>query len=127
MQDMKQMIFNIIQENSEPEQLTAALNSFLNAEVFIDEHINQLYQTLAHGRGIRELVEIADRFLKHPISVCDTSYNIIEASNSMRKIPYGMDSNQLKIESMRQNRLFSPAQQITQTTTGSSAPSVSRT
>ena len=94
MKNINEMISNIIQENPEPEQLNTALNSFLNTEVFIEEHINQLYQTLAHGRGIRGLVETADRFLKHPISVCDTSYNIIEASNSMRQMPYGMDFNQ---------------------------------
>lgn len=67
-----------------------ALISALKAE----RDINRLYLVLAHGRGLKGLVELADEFLQHPIAVCDSSYMIIESSASLQRISYGLGRNQ---------------------------------
>lgn len=76
------------------DQLCSSINDFIKFETLIEQHSNQLYRTLYNSHGLKNLVQTAERFLKHPISVCDTSYNIMEASARMKQMPYGLDHNQ---------------------------------
>ncbi len=76
------------------DKLCSSVNDFIKFETLIEQHSNQLYRTLYHSRGLKDLVNIAEGFLKHPISVCDSSYNIMVASPKMKQIPYGLDHNQ---------------------------------
>ncbi|MBQ8663966.1 MAG: helix-turn-helix domain-containing protein [Eubacterium sp.] len=63
-------------------------------EALIAMHCNELYQTLNHSRGLKEIAAKAEEFLQHPLSILDASYNIIQASPSMLRIPYGLERTQ---------------------------------
>lgn len=63
-------------------------------ETLIAIHSNELYKTLNHSKGLKEIVNKAEEYLGHPISILDASYNIIQASPMMQNIPYGLEHNQ---------------------------------
>lgn len=69
------------------------INCFLKNETTVESHINQLYHALYSGHGLKDIVTAAERFLNHPVSVCDASYNIIETSSMMDRMPYGIERN----------------------------------
>lgn len=69
------------------------MENSLQTELQTERDINRLYESLARGNGIKDLVNLAEEYLRHPVAVCDTSYTIIEASRLMKTMPYGLEHN----------------------------------
>lgn len=61
-------------------------------ETLIALHSNELYRTLNHSSGLKEIVAKAEGYLKHPISIVDASYNFIQRSPMMETFSYGQDT-----------------------------------
>lgn len=74
-------------------QLFLKLNAFLKYEDLLEKQVAELYHCLYEGLGLNGIVTKAEQFLNFPISVCDSSYNMIETSPLMKKMPYGMEQN----------------------------------
>ena len=85
-----------VRMNRSPEVhiLYTVINEYLKLESLIENHSNQLYHALYYGHGLKDVVSKAESFLKHPISICDASYNIIETSQLMNQMPYGIERSQ---------------------------------
>lgn len=73
-------------------ELYCFINDRLKLEALIENQSNQLYHTLYRGKGLKDVVTLAERFFGYPISVCDASYNMIETSPLMQQIEYGLES-----------------------------------
>lgn len=86
-------------------ELYQFINEQLRFEEMIEMQSNQLYQALYRGRGLGDVITLAERFLQYPISVCDASYNMIETSPLMRHIAYGLESDP-SAAPQRQSRFF---------------------
>ena len=78
-------------------QLYVSIRDFLKTESLIETHSNQLYHALYYGRGLKDVVTKAESFIPHPISVCDASYTIIQASPRMEKFSYGLERKDSQI------------------------------
>lgn len=75
-----------------PEQeLCDMIKAFTKAEALIEQHCSELYRTLYHTKGLKEIVSKAENFLKHPISIVDASYNFIQRSPMMENFSYGQE------------------------------------
>lgn len=78
--------------NNQKKNTPATADEDLNTLIAI--HSNELYRTLNRSKGLKEIAAKAESYLKHPISILDASYNIIQASPMMTKIPYGLEHTQ---------------------------------
>lgn len=63
----------------------------LTLETTIALQANELYRTLNHSKGLKEIVTKAEEFLHHPISILDASYNFIQRSPMMEHFSYGQE------------------------------------
>ncbi len=81
------------------------INELLRFEATIEMQSNQLYHALYQGRGLKDVITLAERFLQYPISVCDASYNMIETSPLMQQMSYGLESKP-SASPHRQTRFF---------------------
>lgn len=70
------------------------INDCLRLENLIESQSNQLYHALYRGKGLKDVVTLAEQFFNYPISVCDASYNMIETSPLMQQMTYGMEQSQ---------------------------------
>lgn len=52
--------------------------------------INALYQSLSEHSGLQPLAQMLEDDLHYPVAICDTSYQIIAVSGSMKHLPFGM-------------------------------------
>lgn len=93
-------------------ELYGFINEFLKFEALIETQSNQLYHTLYRGRGLKDVVTLAEQFFHYPISVCDSSYNMIETSPLMQHMSYGLQHSQSRIylsdhevDSLRRNQV----------------------
>ena len=77
-----------------PQDLFLCINQKLKFEAALQKEINELYHLLYNGRGLEDLMTQAERFLNRPLDVCDASYSIIAASPMMKKLPFGMETNE---------------------------------
>ena len=66
----------------------------LEKQLQTERDINQFFEVLAHGDGLRGLADLAENLLKHPVSVCDSSYTILQASAMMQKMSYGLQQSE---------------------------------
>ncbi len=78
----------------DPQHLLQAIRECLRFEDRLQWEINELYHLLYAGRGLDSIVEKAEGFLGRPISVLDASYSMIAVSEKMRKIAYGLETNE---------------------------------
>lgn len=88
------------------------INDCLKMEALIENQSNQLYHALYRGKGLKDVVTLAEQFFHYPISVCDASYNMIETSPLMKHMTYGMEQSESRIylssdevESLRRNQV----------------------
>lgn len=93
------------------------IDEFLRLEAVIEDQNSQLCHALYRGRGLRDVIALAEEFLHYPISVCDASYNMIETSPLMRQMSYGLESetspqgqsrfflSNFEVESLKRNRV----------------------
>ena len=81
------------------------INELLHFEAAIEMQSNRLYGALYQGRGLKDVITLAESFLHYPISVCDASYNMIETSPLMQQMSYGLESEP-SASPQRQSRYF---------------------
>lgn len=72
------------------EELYRELWTLLEDDARLTDQINRMYQMLSVTGGLKAVVEAAEEFLDHPISICDASYNMIETSPRMKRLEYGL-------------------------------------
>ncbi|MCI8281588.1 MAG: hypothetical protein HFI76_07825 [Lachnospiraceae bacterium] len=78
-------------------ELYCFIHGLLKLEALIENQSNRLYHVLYRGKGLKDVVALAESFFGYPISVCDASYNMIETSPLMRKMTYGLEQSQSRI------------------------------
>ena len=73
----------------------------LGEQLQTERDINQFFKILAKGQGLKGLADLAEELLRHPVSICDSSYTILAASARMQKMTYGLqqDESVLLLES----------------------------
>ena len=77
--------------NQELNNLQKDTEDSVSLDTLIALHSNELYRTLNHSKGLKEIVSKAESFLRHPISVVDASYNFIQRSPMMEHFSYGQE------------------------------------
>lgn len=93
-------------------ELYLFINERLKFEALLENHISSLSRTLYRDRGLNDIIALAEKLLQYPISICDASYNIIEASSLMRQMTYGLAHSKTRVylesdevESLRRNHV----------------------
>ncbi len=88
------------------------INDCLKLEALIENQSNQLYHALYRGKGLKDVVTLAEQFLGYPISICDASYNLIETSPLMLHMTYGVEQSKSRtylaadeVESLKRNQV----------------------
>lgn len=74
-----------------------AVRDLLDSERRLSDQINRMYRMLSVTGGLKAVIEGAEEYLQHPISVLDASYNMIETSPRMKQLKYGLKKVQSRI------------------------------
>ena len=72
------------------EEVYPLVRELMDGERLLNEQINRMYHMLSVTGGLRAVVEVAEEYLKYPVSVLDASYNMIETSPKMKQLKYGL-------------------------------------
>lgn len=80
-----------------PEQMYRAVRELLDGEARLSDQINRMYRMLSVTGGLKAVIEAAEDYLHYPISVLDSSYNMMEVSPQMRKMEYGLKVVQSRV------------------------------
>lgn len=105
--------FQTVQFTRLPDAVTLYLSivELMKNESRLDHQIQDVYSSLYHGSGLKDVLATAEHYLHSPIGVCDSSYNFIDISPMMHKFPYGITTvnghsflSEAAVESLRRNR-----------------------
>lgn len=106
--------FHLIHITRQPplKELYRFINDLLRFTALIETQSNQLYHALYRGKGLTDVVALAEKFFGYPISICDASYNLIETSPLMKQMTYGLEHSQSRlylssdeVESLKRNQV----------------------